>query len=75
MFLIRPADLVNTFVKFQCWEDLVCQYERSKSSVTTTTAVDEDIKTAALEALVPSEVGTTSCHEPCTTDHVRVSSK
>ena len=31
-------------------------YERSKSSRTTTTAHDEDIKTAALETFVPSEL-------------------
>ena len=37
------------------WEALVRRYERSKSSGTTTTALDEDIETAALEAL-PSEL-------------------
>ena len=37
-------------------EELVGRYERSKSSGTTTAALDEDIKTAALEALVPSEL-------------------
>ena len=35
-------------------EELVRRYERSKSSGTTTAALDEDIQTAALEALVPS---------------------
>ena len=35
---------------------MVPQYERSKTSGTTTAALDEDIKTAALEALVPSVV-------------------
>ena len=38
------------------WEELVRRYERSKSSGATTTALDEDIKTAALEAFVPSEL-------------------
>ena len=36
-------------------EELVRRYERSKSSGTTTAALDKDIKTAALEALFPSE--------------------
>ena len=35
---------------------LVRRYERSKSSGTTTAALCEDIRTAALEALVPSEL-------------------
>ena len=34
-------------------EELVRRYKRSKSSGKTTTALDDDIKTAALEALVP----------------------
>ena len=38
------------------WEELVRQYEWSKSSGTTTTALDDDIKTAALETFVPSEL-------------------
>ena len=38
------------------WEELVRRCERSKSGGTTTTALDEDVKTAALEALVPSEL-------------------
>ena len=38
------------------WEELVRRYDRSKPSGTTTAALDEDIKTAALEALVPSEL-------------------
>ena len=38
------------------WEELVGRYERSKTSGTTLTALDVDIKTAALEALVPSEL-------------------
>ena len=38
------------------WEELVRRYERRKSSGTTTAALDEDINTAALEALVPSEL-------------------
>ena len=38
------------------WEELVRRYEKSKSSGTTTAALDEDIKTAALGALVPSEL-------------------
>ena len=37
-------------------EELVRRYERSKSSGTTSAALDDDIKTAALEALVPSEL-------------------
>ena len=41
---------------FEKWEELVRRYERSKSSGTTTPALDVDIKTAALEALVPSEL-------------------
>ena len=45
----RPAGLAK-------WDELVRRHERSKSSGTTTTALDEDIKTAALEALVPSEL-------------------
>ena len=32
------------------------RYERGKSDGTTTAALDEDIKTAALEALVPTEL-------------------
>ena len=38
------------------WEELVRRCEKSKSSGTTTTALDDDIKAAALEALVPSEL-------------------
>ena len=38
------------------WEELVRRYERSKSSGTTTAALDEDVKTAALEVLVPREL-------------------
>ena len=38
------------------WEELVHRYERSKSSGATTTALDEVIKRAALEAVVPSEL-------------------
>ena len=38
------------------WEELVRRYERSKSCGTTAAALDEDIKTASLEALVPSEL-------------------
>ena len=37
------------------WEELLRRYERSTSSGTTRAGLDEDIKTAALEALVPSE--------------------
>ena len=37
------------------WEELVRRYERCKSS-RTTTALHENIKTAALEAFVPSEL-------------------
>ena len=36
------------------WKEVVRRYDKSKSSGTTTAALDEDIKTAALEALVPS---------------------
>ena len=38
------------------WEELVRRYVRSKSSGATTTAVNDDIKTAAFEALVPTEL-------------------
>ena len=38
------------------WEELVRRYERSTSSGTTTTALGDDTKTAALEALVPDEL-------------------
>ena len=37
-------------------EELVRRYERSKSSGTTTAALLEDMKTAALKALVPDEL-------------------
>ena len=43
------------------------------SSGTTTAALDEDIKTAALEALVPSELEQHLAM--CTTDHVRAGSE
>ena len=35
------------------WDEVVRRYDRSKSSGATTTALDDAIKTAALEALVP----------------------
>ena len=38
------------------WDELARRYEKSNSSGTTTAALDEDIKTAALGALVPSEL-------------------
>ena len=38
------------------WVELVRRYERSKSSGTTAAALHEDMKTAALDALVPSEL-------------------
>ena len=38
------------------WEEVVRRYERSKSSGTTTAALEENIKTAALEALVQAEL-------------------
>ena len=38
------------------WEELAHIYERSKSSGTTTAALDQDIKTADIEALVPCEL-------------------
>ena len=41
---------------FEKWEKLVRRYERSKSSGTTTIALGDDIKTAALEAPVPGEL-------------------
>ena len=41
------------------WEELVRRYEGSTSRGTTTAALEEDTQTAAIEALVPSEL-------PCT---------
>ena len=63
----RRALLRQILVPYRCklqdlparlekWEALVRRYERSKSSGTATAAHDEDIKTAALEALVPNEL-------------------
>ena len=49
-YKISPQDLRSGK---NCFADT--RYQRSKSSGTTTPALDEDIKTAALEALVPSE--------------------
>ena len=43
--------LQNLPAGLEKWEELVRRYERSKSSGTTTAALDEEIKTAALEAL------------------------
>ena len=42
--------------RLEKWEELVRRYDRIKWSGTTTAALDEDIKTAALEAPVPSEL-------------------
>ena len=61
---IRTALLRQVPVPYRCklqylpdkWEELVRRYERSKSSGTTTAALDEDIKTAVDEALVPREL-------------------
>ena len=38
------------------WEELVSRYERSKLIGTTTATHDEDIESAAFEALIPSEM-------------------
>ena len=57
------------------WEELVRRYERSKPSGTRTAALDDDIESAAIEALFPVKFGTASCNDPCKTDHVRVGSK
>ena len=48
--------LQNLPATLEKWEELVRRYERSKSSGTTTAALDEDIKTASLEAFVPIEL-------------------
>ena len=42
--------------RLEQWEELVRRYSRSKSIGTTTEALNEDIKTAALEARVPSKL-------------------
>ena len=48
--------LQDLSARLQKWEELVRRYDRSKSSGTRTAALDEDIKTAALEAFFPSEL-------------------
>ena len=46
----------KTFPQDLKWEELVRRYERSQTSGMTTAGLDEDINTAALEALVPCEL-------------------
>ena len=42
---------------------------------TSAAALDEDIQTAAIGALVPKRVGTTAGHEQCASDHVPTGSR
>ena len=52
----RSVQIARLSAGLEKWEELVRRYERSKSSRTTTAALDDDIKTAAHEAVVPSEL-------------------
>ena len=61
------------------WDELVRGYEgasRAERRQQLLMKTDEDIKNAALEALVPSELEQhLAMNQPCTTDHVRAGSK
>ena len=56
-FLVQDrCELQDLLVPLEKLERLVRRHERSRARGTTTATLDEDIKTAALEALVPSDL-------------------